>query len=78
MSNSLGIRQAIRQEANDRGIPEGQVGQYVNDMERGIKGAIPEFANMLEEQQTEGEIPNPTEVRDEVREDMIGPSNVGL
>lgn len=78
LSNSLGIRQAIRQEANERGIPEGQVGQYVNDMERGIKGAIPEFANMLEEQQAEGEIPDPTQVRDEVREDMIGPSSVGL
>ena len=78
LSNSLGIRQAIRQEANQRGIPEGQVGQYVNDMERGIRGAIPEFANMLEEQQAEGEIPNPTEVRDEVREDMIGPSSIGL
>lgn len=70
LSNSLGIRQAIRQEANDRGIPEGQVGQYVNDMERGIKGAIPEFANLLEEQQAEGEIPNATEVRDDVRDDI--------
>lgn len=70
LSNSLGIRQAIRQEANDRGIPEGQVGQYVNDMERGIKGAIPEFANLLEEQQAKGEIPNATEVRDDVRDDI--------
>lgn len=70
LSNSLGIRQAIRQEANERGIPEGQVGQYVNDMERGIKGAIPEFANLLEEQQTEGEIPHADEVRDEVRDDI--------
>lgn len=70
LSNSLGIRQAIRQEANDRGIPEGQVGQYVNDMERGIKGAIPEFANLLEEQQVDGEIPHATEVRDEVRDDI--------
>ena len=71
LSNALGIRQAIRQEANERGIPEGQVGQYVNDMERGIKGAIPEFANMLEEQEAMGEIPRPREVADEVREDII-------
>ena len=70
LSNSLGIRQAIRQEANERGIPEGQVGQYVNDMERGIKGAIPEFANLLEEQQAEDEIPHADEVRDEVRDDI--------
>ena len=70
LSNSLGIRQAIRQEANNRGIPEGQVGQYVNDMERGIKGAIPEFANILEEQQIEGEIPNSTDTREAVQEDI--------
>ena len=70
LSNSLGIRQAIRQEANERGIPEGQVGQYVNDMERGIKGAIPEFANILEEQQIEGEIPNSTDTREAVQEDI--------
>ena len=67
LSNALGIRQAIRQEANERGIPEGQVGQYVNDMERGIRGAIPEFANLLEEQQAEGEIPQSSEVRDDVQ-----------
>ena len=70
LSNALGIRQAIRQEANERGIPEGQVGQYVNDMERGIKGAIPEFADMLEEQQANGEIPQSNEVRDEVQEQI--------
>jgi hypothetical protein len=70
LSNALGIRQAIRQEANARGIPEGQVGQYVNDMERGIKGAIPEFANLLEEQQAEGEIPQSTEVRDAVQDEI--------
>lgn len=70
LSNALGIRQAIRQEANERGIPEGQVGQYVNDMERGIRGAIPEFADMLEEQQASGEIPQASEVRDEVQEQI--------
>ena len=72
LSNALGIRQAIRQEANARGIPEGQVGQYVNDMERGIKGAIPEFANMLEEQQADGQIPDSKETREAVQQDIEG------
>ena len=76
LSNTLGIRQAIRQEANDRNIPEGQVGQYVSDMERGIKGAIPEFADMLDEQRMEGEIPNPNQVRQEVAASDMGPSDV--
>lgn len=72
LSRSLGLRQAIRQEANSRGIPEGQVGQYVNDMERGITAAIPEFANMLEMQKAAGQIPNPTEMRDEVQQQIEG------
>jgi hypothetical protein len=72
LSNSLKIRQAIRQEANNRGIPEGQVGQYVNDMERGIQSTIPEFANMLEEQKAMGEIPIPHEVREQVEQQMNG------
>lgn len=72
LSRSLGLRQAIRQEANSRGVPEGQVGQYVNDMERGITAAIPEFANMLEMQQAAGQIPNPTEVKDEVQQQIEG------
>ena len=72
LSRSLGLRGAIRDEANARGIPEGQVGQYVNDMERGITAAIPEFANMLEMQRAAGQIPDPTEVRKEVQQQIDG------
>jgi hypothetical protein len=72
LSRSLGLRQAIRQEANNRGIPEGQVGQYVNDMERGITAAIPEFANMLEMQEAAGQIPNPSEVKKQVQQEIEG------
>jgi hypothetical protein len=72
LSRSLGLRQAIRQEANSRGIPEGQVGQYVNDMERGITAAIPEFANMLEMQEAAGQIPKPSEVKKQVQQEIEG------
>ena len=72
LSRTLGLRGAIRQEANARGIPEGPVGQYVNDMERGITGAIPEFANMLEMQRAAGQIPDPTEVREQVQAEING------
>ena len=72
LSRSLGIRQAIREEANERGIPEGQVGQYVNDMERGMTAAIPEFANMLEMQRANGQIPIPNEVKEQVQEQIDG------
>lgn len=71
LAPTLGIRQAIRQEANARGIPEGQVGNYVRDMEGGIREAIPEFANMLQEQQAAGQIPNPTDTTEQVRQDMV-------
>jgi hypothetical protein len=72
LSRAIGLRGAIRQEANARGIPEGHVGQYVNDMERGITAAIPEFANMLEEQQIAGQIPDPTLTREEVQAQIQG------
>ena len=74
LAPALQLRQAIRQEANARGIPEGKVGQYVNDMERGIKGAIPEFANVLEEQKADGQIPNPKDVMANVQEQL--PPNI--
>ena len=72
LSRSLGLRGAIREEANARGIPEGQVGQYVNDMERGITAAIPEFANMLDMQREAGQIPNPSEVKKQVQQEIEG------
>lgn len=71
LTNALGIRQAIRDEANARGIPEGKVGRYVNDMEAGIKGAIPEFANMLDMQMASGEIPSVEGTAKEVKENMM-------
>ena len=78
LAPALGIRQAIRNEANARGIPEGQVGQYVSDMERGIQAAIPEFANILDEQRIDGQIPNPEQVMQQVRAEnqtMLGGLN---
>ena len=72
LSRSLGLRGAIREEANKRGIPEGQVGQYVNDFERGMTAAIPEFADMLEMQQAQNQIPIPSEVKKEVQEQIDG------
>ena len=70
LSHALHLRQAIRNEANARGIPEGQVGNFVNDMEKGLAGAVPEFADILAEQKAEGEIPKPREVMDSVQETL--------
>ena len=71
LTSALGISGAIRDEANKRGVEPREIGRFVGNMERGIKGAIPEFANMLEEQESMGEIPRPREVTDEVKEDII-------
>ena len=71
LTASLGIRGAIRREANARGVEDKDVGRFIGDMERGIMGSIPEFANILQEQQMEGQIPNPREMTDEVRSDII-------
>ena len=71
LTQALGIRGAIRQEGNARGIPEGQMGNFINDMERGIMGTIPEFANMLQEQQSDGQIPIPSEMVDQVKQNIV-------
>jgi hypothetical protein len=71
LTAALGIRSAIRREANQRGIEDKDIGRFVGDMEKGIVGAIPEFANILQEQQMEGQIPNPREMTKEVRNDII-------
>ncbi len=71
LTQALGIRGAIRQEGNARGIPEGQMGNFINDMESGIMGTIPEFANMLQEQQSDGQIPVPSEVVEQVKQNMV-------
>ena len=78
LSHALQISQAIRQEANNRGITEGKVGQYVDQMQRGIKGAIPEFANILDEQRDDGQIPQPREVAMDVKDDMYIPEGMDM
>ena len=70
LTSALGISGAIRDEAYKRGVEPGMIGNFVGNMERGIKGAIPEFANMLEEQKAMGEIPNPREVSKQVQQEM--------
>ena len=71
LTPALGIRGAIAQEAKDRGLTGMSASRFTDSMERGIKGAIPEFANILQEQEAEGQIPNPRNVREEVEQDMI-------
>ena len=70
LKKALGISGAIRQEGLNRGVPDNKMGDFVSNMERGIRGTIPEFANMLEEQMADGEIPKPRDVVQEVQDNM--------
>jgi hypothetical protein len=70
LSHALKLSQAIREEANARGIPEGQVGQYVDTMQKGLIDTIPAFADVLEEQEAAGEIPQPRETAEKVKSEM--------
>ena len=47
-------------------------------MQRGIKGAIPEFANILDEQRDDGQIPQPREVAMDVKDDMYIPEGMDM
>jgi hypothetical protein len=78
LSYALQIGQAIRQEANNRNIPVGQMGQYVDTMQQGIRDTIPEFANILDEQMANGQIPQPRETAEEVKANMYIPEGVSM
>lgn len=78
LSYALQIGQAIRQEANNRNIPVGQMGQYVDTMQQGIRDTIPEFANILDEQMANGQIPQPQETAEEVKANMYIPEGVSM
>ena len=47
-------------------------------MQQGIKGAIPEFANVLDEQMAENQIPQPRETAMDVKDDMYIPEGVEM
>lgn len=76
LSHALKISQAIREEANARGVPEGKIGQYVDNMQRGIVDTIPEFANILDEQMANGQIPDSRDVAKEVKDNMDIPEGM--
>lgn len=64
--SALTMGQAIQEQGRAIGVPEGDMGtfqQAMNDMQL---QAIPEFANQLAQQQAMGQIPNPTDVREQV------------
>lgn len=63
---ALTMNQAIRQQGQAMGVPQGEMGNFQQAMNNMQMAAIPEFANMLAQQQAAGEIPNSATFRDEV------------
>lgn len=57
--NSLTINQAISNEGQRLGIPQKDMGDFRNKMQGLQMQAIPEFANLLAQQKSDGEIPDP-------------------
>lgn len=55
--NSITFRDNIAQEGLARGVKPNNMGGFVNDMEANMRGAIPQFADMLAQQPTGNEIP---------------------
>ena len=44
------------------GVKPNNMNGFVSDMKSSMLGAVPEFANMLQQQQASGDIPNPEDV----------------
>lgn len=66
LMEALTMNQAIRQQGQAMGVPQGDMASFQQAMNNMQMAAIPEFANMLANQQAAGEIPSATTFRDEV------------
>ena len=47
LTNAIGLRDLIRQHGESIGVPNKEMPEYINNMEGGIKEAIPEFSDMM-------------------------------
>lgn len=63
---ALTMGQAIQEQGRALGIPQGEMGGFQSAMNDMQLQAIPDFANLLAQQEASGQIPNPTDVREEV------------
>lgn len=68
---ALGLNEKIAQVGREMGVQDKNLGGFVNDMNSLINENIPEFANILQEQLADNEIPQPKEVADEVRQENL-------
>ena len=66
LTQALTMGQAIANQGREMGVPQGDMGKFANTMNNMQLAAIPEFANILAEQQAEGDIPDVGQTRDEV------------
>lgn len=66
LTQALTMGQAIANQGREMGVPQGDMGKFTNTMNNMQLAAIPEFANILAEQQAEGDIPDVGQTRDEV------------
>jgi hypothetical protein len=66
LMGALTMNQAIRQQGQEMGVPQGDMASFQQAMNNMQMAAIPEFANMLANQRAAGEIPSATTFRDEV------------
>lgn len=51
------------------GVQEKNLGEFVGDMRNVMNASIPDMANLLAQQQMNGEIPNATDVREQVQQE---------
>ena len=68
---ALGLNEKIAQVGREMGIQDKNLGGFVNDMNNMLQENIPEFANILQEELADNEIPQPKEVADEVRQENL-------
>lgn len=71
LTTALGLNEKIAQVGRDIGIQEKNMGGFVNDMGNLINENIPEFADILQEQLQDGQIPNPKDMVSDIKQENI-------
>ena len=71
LMQAIGLNGQIAKEAQQRGIDPENIPGFVNDMNNMIGANIPEFADILQEQIQDGQIPQPKEIAEGVNQENL-------
>jgi hypothetical protein len=71
LTTALGLNEAIMQAGQEAGVTPQNMGGFVSDMNSLIKDSVPDFTDVLANQQEDGEIPQPKNMVADVQQENM-------